>query len=268
MKKNFKKLLFFSVASLTSLAFVISCSPSSAQSFNYEKFNNFANSPLWEKLPVTAEGTLVSWTDGDTAIINYQLKNSDELVTNKRIRIMYLDTPETKKQQNGEWVSTTGTEFKFANEAKLYAEKIIPAGSKIKLIFKGTNGIPEADTYGRLIGTIFYGENFAKNFSVEMVGQGFSIPFTENRSSLLEDYLPDHYLVRALAEAFNEAYYSKKGIHSLRTDTKSFNYFDDIFKTRGIGSNISQAKYFIDANHPETDTDSSVWDNLKLIESK
>lgn len=261
MKKQFKskKLLWFSlpVIALPVITF-IACSSDSNWIGSFvvpEVKNNFTNDD-WKVANLSAIAKIKNWKDGDTVDVSLKYDNVDGW-EDATIRITGLDTPESRVRKDNKWVKTEEPELTYANNAHKFAETLLPKGTEIKIWLDGTDRNPNKDSYGRVLGSIFYGENYSKSYTIQVIAEGWSIPQLDSKY-IKEYYRSEYLLADEAAKAFNFAWYNKKGIHAKRNDN-SFNYLNDLYKTRGVGNAYSLSSYFIDEKHPDSNKKDNYW---------
>lgn len=198
---------------------------SSNQQLNktFDKTYDFAKIN-WSDFKLAEEVTVVSWIDGDTLTI----KKADG--TQKNLRISFIDTPETHVSNAGSWSDTNGLEHQYGIKALEYGKSEMPKGSKIKVDFEA------GESYNRLVGSVFYGNNFAQNYETNIVKKGLALPFVSN-----VDYLhikqPSsmlHYLGKPIADAYNYALQNKQGLFERD--------LNDVLKVHGT-TNLDSVKH-------------------------
>ncbi|MGY6172207.1 thermonuclease family protein [Candidatus Mycoplasma pogonae] len=252
-KRKVKRLLTFSLYPFL-VAGVIACSQSiSPENIEKKDINKFdfikmAEGKEW------GEGEIVRWKDGDTPEVKYS-KPGSEVKEKASIRIMFLDTPEKFSGSK----PTTGLENTWANAATNFAEKLLPPGSKIRIIFTGDK------SYDRLVGEIFYGKDFSKSFSVSMVENGYSLPqlSTAQKGLAYVENSVSGNLLKPLALAMEYAYRTMSGLWSLKKDNSSISFLRDVFKEHGAP--IVSFSYFIYKGHRYSQPEDNVWAELDFI---
>lgn len=104
--------------------------------------------------PTNFDCVILNWIDGDTVDVNVDL--GFDLVLKRRVRVYGLNAPEIH--------STDLEEKKAGLESKVYAEKLIPVGSVVKIIDHGQ------EKFGRWLGTIEFGDH--QDFAKTMIETG------------------------------------------------------------------------------------------------
>ncbi|CAC13198.1 LIPOPROTEIN [Mycoplasmopsis pulmonis] len=211
-----KKRTLFLILSLTSIALLpsvfISCSHSTEAKLREPKLNfnvdveEFKNNhPGFE----VYDGEMASYGDGDTFVVNlYRNPKNPTRAFATKIRIQLIDTPESSDiNKDGKY---SEAEKKWGKKASDKVKELIPLNSKVRVFLSG------AKTYDREVGTVFFGENFSRNFSVEMINAGLARP---NGIDFLKTQYenPKHmanFLAIELAYAFNSAINNKRGMFS------------------------------------------------------
>lgn len=169
---------------------------------------------LWERF-AGVDATITRVFDGDTvevSVVNNLTEKTSfakgELV---KIRIPLIDTLE----QNTEGV--TEREKKLSNLDSKFVETILRPGTKVRLLSDNwTNG-----SYNRKVAYLFFGENYHKNFSIEMLSNGWTLPRISQTDfktfkidyNNVEKTTVLSYLLPYVARAFNDGYMNKKGFY-------------------------------------------------------
>ncbi|BAP39650.1 thermonuclease family protein [Metamycoplasma canadense] len=202
---------------------------------------------LWEFFS-GIEGTVESIADGDTLTV----KVDKQLSTNKgipkkgqlvKVRIPLIDTLEQNTSDVKE------REKKLSHLDWDYVKSIIPIGSKVRLISDNLSN----NSYDRIVSYVFFGQNFEKNFSIEMLANGWTLPrigkdefktFTFDFKKDLKSSVAS-YLIPFAAYAFNFGYTNKKGFYAKegvnitlnnKEENIKFNYPQDLsneYKSHG-----------------------------------
>ncbi|TKA59334.1 hypothetical protein MBOVa_2110 [Mycoplasmopsis bovis 8790] len=180
-------------------------------SFESNKENAFEFKNIhWDKLKAKYfDAEIVSWSDGDTPVV--KVTNVDPSNTNAKkgaetkIRISGIDTPE--KFVGG--IKSKELEHNYAKISSKFAEEAIPKGSKVRVY------ADSSDAYGRLVGDLFFGENYKYLYSVEITRSGLTLPYYDDITRAL-NFVKDpiyweHYALLRLAEALEYAKTNKKG---------------------------------------------------------
>jgi len=202
----------------------------------------------------TCEATLTSYSDGDT--MNFKVEDSGQPKPLKlnglpaiekskfpptfSVRISLIDTLEEHIPGG----TVDPKEKALAQEDKAFAEKMLPVGSKVKVV------PPDGKitySYSRIVAHIFFGANFEKNYSVELVANGYTLPrisdddkfqfrdsYTQIRKHSIQGILLPYF-----AYAFNEGiekkrgFYNPKRIKEGKTFFKNVAEFNKMYKTHG-----------------------------------
>ncbi|MBG0730894.1 thermonuclease family protein [Mycoplasma sp. 'Moose RK'] len=216
-----------------------------------QKFKNdvLPNSEFFAIVPAKIE----NWTDGDTVQIN-PLK-TDLLPKSFSVRLESIDTPEIGSFVGGKYRKTVGLEKKYADQAKQFAEKILPKNTKILFVF--TKPKP-AQSYSRLVGNIYFGhDNFYKNYNVEVIKAGLAVPTLQlGLAGVTNKTAIYHYSSIKQAAALENSINHKFGIYQELQGAEFIsitNVLDMVYKTRGI-TNIADFLVL------ETNRDKNVFD--------
>ncbi|CAM9092261.1 P68 family surface lipoprotein [Mycoplasma todarodis] len=122
----------------------------------------------------------------------YNLRNvMIEVAKGKEVKLV---TDEAKKE--GYWGLKAGQ----------FARQQMPAGTKIRIATDGRK------SYNRVVGSIFYGPNVSKNWSVEILKKGLTLPFLSNPAAVLDETSILYHNGLAIADAFNYALDNKLGL--------------------------------------------------------
>ncbi|MBN0970650.1 thermonuclease family protein [Mycoplasma phocoeninasale] len=174
---------------------------------------------LWEYFNYI-EGEIVSLADGDTMTVrvtqqpkvlpNGRTINLPNII---RIRIPLIDTLEENTPNVGE------EEKALAHIDSEYARGLLPVGTKVRVISKNWTD----KTYDRVVGSVFFGENFARNFAIEMLAAGYTLAriSTEDINDFIADYNKPEgqprnlysYTLPYAAYAINYGILNKKGFY-------------------------------------------------------
>lgn len=217
MQKKYMKLLnipktrflarsfsIFTGAALSTAAVValVSCG-ADAVNKEFDKSYDFTKVD-WNNFKLAEEVTVISWIDGDTLTI----KRADG--THKNLRISFIDTPEThvSSGSSGSWSDTSGLEHDYGIKAFEYGKSEMPQGTKIKV------ALESGESYNRLVGSVFYGNNFTQNYETNIVKKGLALPFVSNVDYLAMKQTSSmlHYLGKPIADAYNYALQNKQGL--------------------------------------------------------
>lgn len=205
-KKILNSFLAASVA-IAPLAFVISCGKNTAVSYSNYDFSKLN----WKEMSYV-EATIVKWVDGDTPTVKIHGRHISTIKDQQvNIRVESIDTPESHEHINGAWVDTSGVEYEWGKKAQSFGEKVLPKGTEVRIYTIGSQ------TFNRIVGSIFYGPNFSKSYSVDIVREGLTLPFISDPiGALINDN--KKYIYRGIADAYNEAKNGRKGIFSSTVD--------------------------------------------------
>ncbi|AWX69470.1 thermonuclease family protein [[Mycoplasma] anseris] len=185
---------------------------------------------------------VISWADGDTVTVRSITPSFTYFGTPARgkgsiikVRISSIDTleehlPNTEVDPN---------EKAFAEIDHAFAESICPKGSIVRLI---TNNWAD-NSHDRSVGEIFFGENFEKCFSVEMLANGYTLArlektvfnsFKANHNLDIKPSISD-LLFPYLAYGINYAIDNKKGFYDQTKEKhfKSPQEFSNMYKAHG-----------------------------------
>ena len=222
MKNKFIKIGAVSTAPVLSLISVISCSNDvSKKDFTYENMD-------WSAVKYF-EATVIYWNDGDTFAFDYSTvtehgTNLDG--TRSRVRVFGYDTPEmSETNDDGERVPTTGRQYEIANAGTIFANEVAGAGSRVRVIHNG------GTSYDRLVGSVFYGENFERNMGVELLMRGLAQPDMKESDVIIEiaeSWSPLHYIAYPQLYAHNYAKDKKLGFWQYP--------LEEVYGTRGVGN--------------------------------
>ncbi|ENY68596.1 Hypothetical protein, predicted lipoprotein [Metamycoplasma auris 15026] len=169
---------------------------------------------FWEKF-FAIEGVVDSVVDGDTLYVkvtngklhNKQHFNNGEII---KIRIPMIDTLE-------EYDKASPKERALASIDSAFAKKMVPVGTKVRVITENWAN----KSHDRVIGYVFFGNNFEKEWDIEMLRNGLALPRVQESAfkNFLFDYddkiksSPASYLIPYVAKAFNEGWLQKRGFY-------------------------------------------------------
>lgn len=194
------------------------------------------------------EGEITNVVDGDTVdvkITKVPKKIGDSDFSFKegeviRLRIPTIDTFE-EHLPGGKEIDPIEKQYALRDHA--FAESLIPVGTKVRMV--SSNWINK--TYDRYVADLFFGENFERNFSMEMLSNGYTLPrltwdgeylasFRKNYNKKNKEIFTDLTLPY-LAYAFNDGIAKKRGFYE--KDFKDPYVFSSHYKTHGdlIGEN-------------------------------
>ncbi|MBN3534891.1 thermonuclease family protein [Mycoplasma procyoni] len=141
----------------------------------YEKAEETAYEiPTADGVIKSKDATIVRWVDGDTPVI--QFDDQSFFKGNKNIRIELIDTPEKGVPKDGTYEKTEGLEHEWAEKATKFGETTLPAGSKVKYVYSGSE---PSQSYDRIVGSLYYQKpNDSKwyNYGIEMIRAGLTLP--------------------------------------------------------------------------------------------
>ena len=190
------------------------------------------------------EATLTSYSDGDT--MNFKVEDSGQPKPLKlkkgfpdiekpkfpptfSVRISLIDTLEEHLKGG----TVNPKEKALAQEDKAFAEKMLPVGSKVKVV------LPDGTfkySYDRIVAHIFFGANFEKNYSIELVANGYTLPrigdddkfqfrdsYTQIRKHSIQGILLPYF-----AYAFNEGIEKKRGFYNPKRIKKGKAFFKNV----------------------------------------
>jgi len=109
-------------------------------------------------MSLAANATLVYVTDGDT--IGVEIDGTEE-----RIRLIGIDTPETKKPD-------TPIQC-FGPEATAYTKSLLPEGTRLHL----ERDVEARDAYGRLLAYVYRSDD-GMFVNLQIISQGYARPLT------------------------------------------------------------------------------------------
>lgn len=227
MKQIFKKAIvpLGAIASMSLPAtMAVACGNSSQSNYAALSGRDFSKiydlSTIWSDISADQYKEIVikKWIDGDTLIYQNasdaaQVDPADSHAVSAlpHLRIQSIDTPESHKQVNGTWVDTTGIEKEWADKATQFGIQQIPVGTTVRaMLSKGA-------TYGRDVGSLFYGPSYSKNYSVEILRAGLALNFISTVTYVIMHSRHQilHYLGLPLADGYNYAKKNKIGLHSV-----------------------------------------------------
>lgn len=203
-RRLLKAITLFSTAtiSVVAVASTISCGGLGiSDGKEFDKSYDFTK-VKWNNFKLAEEVTVVSWIDGDTL----KIKRADG--TQKNLRISFIDTPETHVSSGSSWSDTSGLEHDYGIKALEYGKSEMPEGTKLKV------ALASGESYNRLVGSVFYGNNFTQNYETNIVKKGLALPFVSNVDYLAmkQESSMLHYLGKPIADAYNYALKTKKGL--------------------------------------------------------
>lgn len=227
MKQIFKKAIvpLGAIASMSLPAtMAVACGSSDTSNLSSLSGRDFSKeydlSTIWSDVSADQYKEIVikQWIDGDTLIYQNASDSTPVDPTDHKgvsalphLRIQSIDTPESHKQVDGTWVDTTGVEKEWADKATHFGEQQIPVGTTVRVM------LTKGATYGRDVGSIFYGPSYSKNYSVEILRAGLALNFINSVNYIIMNSRHQilHYLGIPLADAYNFAKKNKVGLHSI-----------------------------------------------------
>lgn len=204
---------------------------------------------LWEWFRY-AEGEIVKVSDGDTVTVritkqpySFPGETGIKLPNKVRVRIPFIDTLE---EHGHGGVEIDPEEKRLALQDHEYAEKLLPEGSKVRLIADSWTDA----SYDRVVASLFIGEGFQKNFSVEMLAGGYTLPRLNDstRGSFTTQFDDESkinissYMLPFLAYAYNEGIYEKRGFY--KSEVKDPYQLATKYKSHGEGI-IETGRYLL-----------------------
>ena len=119
-----------------------------------------------------------------------------------------------------------------------FGREQMPIGTKVRVATDGKK------SYNRIVGSIFYGENLSKNWSVEIIKKGLTLPFLSNPSSVLDKTSILWQNGQAIADAFNYALDNRIGMFKIETNEKNLEeHLTKILSTHGMTDFQALIKY-------------------------
>ena len=195
------------------------------------------------------EGEITKVVDGDTVyakitklpkeIGNY--KTTFKVGDIIKLRIPSIDTFE--EHVPGQEVDPVEKAYALRDHA--FAESLIPVGTKVRMVSPNWS----SKTYDRYVADLFFGENFERNFSTEMLAGGYTLPrlpwnheyltsFRANYNKKIKEMFTD-LILPYLAYAFNDGIAKKRGFYE--KDFKNPYEFSENYKSHGT-SLISESE--------------------------
>lgn len=170
------------------------------------------------------EGEITKVVDGDTVyakitklpkkIGNYEttFKVGDII----KLRIPSIDTLEEHVPNK----EVDPIEKAYALRDHAFAESLLPVGTKVRMVSPNWAN----KTYDRYLADLFFGENFERNFSTEMLAGGYTLPrlpwngeylasFRSNYNHKIKETYTD-LILPYLAYAFNDGIAKKRGFYN------------------------------------------------------
>ena len=170
------------------------------------------------------EGEITKVVDGDTVyaritklpkkIGNYETTfKVGEII---KLRIPSIDTLEEHVPNK----EVDPVEKAYALRDHAFAESLLPVGTKVRMVSPNWAN----KTYDRYLADLFFGENFERNFSTEMLAGGYTLPrlpwngeylasFRSNYNRKVKETYTD-LILPYLAYAFNDGIAKKRGFYN------------------------------------------------------
>ncbi|OAB49194.1 thermonuclease family protein [Mycoplasmopsis gallinarum] len=202
------------------------------------------------------DGTIIKWKDGDTIAFKPDLETNDvlyrkmesslypqesdrqrgnideELIGTITVRIASIDTPEKAVSDK----ESNPYEYNYAMLATKFGQNNWPKGTRVRLFTKG--GL---DSFGRITGNIFVGENYQYSYSTEIVRAGYTVPLRKETNDK-DTSSPEYYITYPISKALRQAYNEGNGL------------FKDYKTIEGVISFVYQQK------PPSPDSVKYLWD--------
>ena len=189
------------------------------------------------------EGEITKVVDGDTVyakitklpkkIGNYEttFKVGDII----KLRIPSIDTLEEHVPNK----EVDPIEKAYALRDHAFAESLLPVGTKVRMVSPNWAN----KTYDRYLADLFFGENFERNFSTEMLAGGYTLPrlpwngeylasFRSNYNHKIKETYTD-LILPYLAYAFNDGIAKKRGFYNWKNEELKqawLEYFKDPYQ--------------------------------------
>lgn len=195
------------------------------------------------------EGEITKVVDGDTVyarITKLPKKIGNYSTTFKvgqiiKLRIPSIDTLEEHVPNK----EVDPVEKAYALRDHAFAESLLPVGTKVRMVSPNWAN----KTYDRYLADLFFGENFERNFSTEMLAGGYTLPrlpwngeylasFRSNYNRKVKETYTD-LILPYLAYAFNDGIAKKRGFYE--KDFKNPYQFSANYKSHGT-SLISESE--------------------------
>lgn len=167
------------------------------------------------------EGEVTRIFDGDTIEIKVTKQPNPKpggkvlhVPTTMKLRIPMIDTLEENTPEVGK------EEKELAKKDHAYAEKLIPIGSKVRVISSNWS----EKTYDRFVGYVFFGKNFERQFDIEMLAGGYTLARLDT-TKVISEFIADlskesteakeirSYLLPYAAYAINYGILNRKGFY-------------------------------------------------------
>ncbi|AZG68398.1 hypothetical protein [Mycoplasma struthionis] len=194
---------------------------------------------LWDLFNY-AEGEITRIADGDTvrvritkqpkAVASGRIEIPDEI----SIRIPMIDTLEENTP------SATPRERGLAKMDSDYAKSMLPLGTRVRVVAENW----ASKSYNRFVAYVFFGDNFERNFGIEMLAAGYTLArldgneafaFSNDLDLPQENAKPIRsYLLPYAAYAFNEGILEKRGFYGAPTSFANPYVFSKEYKDHGV----------------------------------
>ena len=174
------------------------------------------------------EGEITKVVDGDTVyakITKLPKKIGNYETTFKvgqiiKLRIPSIDTLEEHVPNK----EVDPIEKAYALRDHAFAESLLPVGTKVRMVSPNWAN----KTYDRYLADLFFGENFERNFSTEMLAGGYTLPrlpwngeylasFRSNYNHKIKETYTD-LILPYLAYAFNDGIAKKRGFYNWKNE--------------------------------------------------
>ncbi|MEE3928000.1 thermonuclease family protein [Mycoplasmopsis ciconiae] len=175
----------------------------------------------WNTIPYV-DVRVVDVSDGDTfklQLVNPEQKNNFSginLSNTFTVRLTGVDTPEKGVGRGAERVEATNWEYSFASMSTKFAQLLFSntnknsSNSVVRLAF-----VESADAYNRIVGDVFFGENYQYSYTSEIVRAGLTLPYTTYSTFKPSDFNNkksyEYNVYPSIAQAFREAIANKNG---------------------------------------------------------
>lgn len=210
-----KKVRYFTlgmtfISIVAPVALAVSCEKNNKPvNGNYYLYNKKTKSGIIEKIDIWTgvnelgrfQATVDHWIDGDTLWV----EKEDGIKA--RIRVKNVDTREIDHSIQGD-SPPSAAEEDWGQKATQLGEKLLPKGTKIRIVANGDK------SYDRLVGSIYYGPKFLKNYEFELLVRGLAYP-TMKVENFKRDFYAEFYSGMSLLNAYTYAKKNKIGLFGL-----------------------------------------------------
>ncbi|MBN0970643.1 thermonuclease family protein [Mycoplasma phocoeninasale] len=173
--------------------------------------------------------------DGDT--IRISVIRDGKFPEMANIRFAGVDTPETHKRKNGNFIDTTGEQFKYGKIAEFYTKRIIQNAKKVFIVPQKTKSKTNKgkdkdkqflDPYNRIVGIVYYQDKNDKIYCLneQLVYYGFARMSYISLSESSTFYTANVEYFNSLEKAKEHAINNHLGIYA------NDNKFKEIFPTK------------------------------------